>query len=236
MAHGTHDVPAAQAGRPCAEPRRVCPSRCDRIAGAGGGGVYAICSDVHNLLLEEGIRMRSCTCRPVHYGAARGRAPGVDTAEVVKSLVFYMDDEPTLVLVPGSTVADEDASGPPWLSHVRLAKAQEVLAVTGTVGAGPPRLATSCLWSLTRARSCRRSFTAAAPPPPCSSCAAKTCAASWRRAWRLSRVSSEGATTTWVAVPRACAADSKHRLAAQGGEREGERWRGTITLWAQAAV
>ena len=99
------------------------------------------CSDVHNLLLEEGISHEILHLPALSTTAQRAaELLGVATAEVVKSLVFYVDDAPTLVLVPGDAVADEDrlraALG---CRHVRLARAQEVLAVTGyRRGAVPP--------------------------------------------------------------------------------------------------
>ena len=99
------------------------------------------CSDVHNLLLEEGIPHEILHLPALSTTAQRAaELLGVATAEVVKSLVFYLDDTPTLVLVPGDAVADEDrllaAMG---CRRVRLARAQEVLTLTGyRRGAVPP--------------------------------------------------------------------------------------------------
>ena len=166
------------------------------------------CSDVHNLLLEEGIPHEIVHLPSLSTTAQRAaELLGVDTAEVVKSLVFYMDDEPTLVLVPGNSVADEDRlRSTLGCRHVRLAKAQEVLAVTGyRRGAVPPcGLATS--------------LPVVADPsafvPPVVYCGGGTTTTMLKlrsedlrrlvapRLETIAAASSEGSTTTWVAVPK----------------------------------
>ena len=62
------------------------------------------------------------------------------TAEVVKSLLFWLDGQPTMVLVPGHEVADLDqlrsALG---CTEVKLASGPQVLEITGyRPGAVPP--------------------------------------------------------------------------------------------------
>lgn len=105
------------------------------------------CSDVHNYLLEEGVAHEIVHLPALSKTAQRAaELLGVPTAEVVKSLVFYLDGQPTLVLVPGDTVADlgllHTALG---CAEVKLARGQQVLEVTGyRPGAVPPcGLATS---------------------------------------------------------------------------------------------
>jgi prolyl-tRNA editing enzyme YbaK/EbsC (Cys-tRNA(Pro) deacylase) len=98
-------------------------------------------SDVHNFLVEEGVAHEM-----VHLPALSKTAQkaaellGVPTAEVVKSLLFYLDGAPTLVLVPGDLVADlgllRAALG---CAEAKLATGPQVLKVTGyRPGAVPP--------------------------------------------------------------------------------------------------
>ncbi len=99
------------------------------------------CSDVHNLLLQEGVP-HEIVHLPSSSRTARlaAEALGVSTAEVVKSLVFLLDGRPVLVLVPGASTVDaavltRELGG----SEATLASAEEVLRVTGyRPGAVPP--------------------------------------------------------------------------------------------------
>lgn len=99
------------------------------------------CSDVHNLLLQEGVPHEivhlPSSSRTAQMAA---EALGVQVHEVVKSLVFLLDGRPILVLVPGSSTVDETAlareSGG---ESAVLAKGEEVLRITGyRPGAVPP--------------------------------------------------------------------------------------------------
>jgi prolyl-tRNA editing enzyme YbaK/EbsC (Cys-tRNA(Pro) deacylase) len=65
---------------------------------------------------------------------------GVPVGEIVKSLLFVVDDEPTLVLVPGDArVAADRLAAALGAGRVSLARAQDVLATTGyRIGAVPP--------------------------------------------------------------------------------------------------
>lgn len=99
------------------------------------------CTDVHNFLCEEGIA-HEIVHLPALADTARRAADllGVPLAEVVKTLLFYLDTMPALVLVPGHRQADpqliRSASG---RADVALARPFEVLQLTGfRVGALPP--------------------------------------------------------------------------------------------------
>jgi prolyl-tRNA editing enzyme YbaK/EbsC (Cys-tRNA(Pro) deacylase) len=105
-------------------------------------------SDVHNFLLEEDVAHEM-----VHLPALSRTAQkaaellGVSTDEVVKSLLFYLDGVPTLVLVPGDLVVDlgllRAALG---CAEAKLAVGQQVLGVTGyRPGAVPPFALSSTL-------------------------------------------------------------------------------------------
>ena len=105
-------------------------------------------SDVHNFLLEEDVAHEM-----VHLPALSRTAQkaaellGVSTGEVVKSLLFYLDGAPTLVLVPGDLVVDlgllRAALG---CAEAKLAAGQQVLEVTGyRPGAVPPFALSSTL-------------------------------------------------------------------------------------------
>ena len=99
------------------------------------------CSDVHNTLLEEGVAHEIIHLPALSRTAQRAaELLGVPTAEVVKSLLFWLDGQPTLVLVPGDAVADlgllRAALG---CTEVKLASGQQVLEITGyRPGAVPP--------------------------------------------------------------------------------------------------
>ena len=98
-------------------------------------------SDVHNFLLEEGVAHEILHLPALSKTAERAaELLGVPRAEVVKSLLFYLDGEPTLVLVSGDSVVDTGllraALG---CAQAALARGQQVLDVTGyRAGAVPP--------------------------------------------------------------------------------------------------
>jgi Cys-tRNA(Pro) deacylase len=99
------------------------------------------CSDVHNLLNEQGvdheiIHLPSASKTAQQAAALLGVAP----AEIVKSLIFRLDGAPTLVLVPGDatvdTVALAEALG---VRDAVFARSQDVLELTGyRPGSVPP--------------------------------------------------------------------------------------------------
>jgi prolyl-tRNA editing enzyme YbaK/EbsC (Cys-tRNA(Pro) deacylase) len=99
------------------------------------------CTDVHNFLHEEGVA-HEIIHLPALADTAKRAADllGVPLAEVVKTLLFFLDTRPALVLVPG----DRQAS-PELIRHVSgctevvLARPFEVLQITGfRAGALPP--------------------------------------------------------------------------------------------------
>jgi prolyl-tRNA editing enzyme YbaK/EbsC (Cys-tRNA(Pro) deacylase) len=98
--------------------------------------------DVHNLLSDEGVPHEI-----VHLPSSSSTAQlaadalGVGAEEVVKSLVFVLDDErPVMALVTGDATVDADAlARQAGASRVRLARGPEVRAFTGyRPGAVPP--------------------------------------------------------------------------------------------------
>jgi Cys-tRNA(Pro) deacylase len=100
------------------------------------------CDDVHDELAVNGIPHEilqlSSSSRTAELAA---EALGVDVADVVKSLLFVLDDErPVLALVTGDATVDADALARAMgASEVRLARAREVRESTGYhPGAVPP--------------------------------------------------------------------------------------------------
>jgi len=99
------------------------------------------CSDVHNFLVEKDVP-HEVIHLPALSKTAKAAAEllGVPLREVVKSLVFLLDGQPTLVLVPGDRVAGpqllREATG---CERAVVAKGQQVLDATGYhIGAVPP--------------------------------------------------------------------------------------------------
>lgn len=99
------------------------------------------CSDVHNLLLQEGVP-HEIVHLPALGSTAQmaAEALGVSEHEVVKSLVFLLDGRPLMVLVPGDATVDTAAlSRELGGGEVTLARGQQVLELTGyRPGAVPP--------------------------------------------------------------------------------------------------
>lgn len=99
------------------------------------------CSDVHNLLLQEGVPHEiihlPSSSRTAQLAA---EALGVRVEEVVKSLVFTLDGRPLLALVPGDATVDTDALARELGGGtVALARGEDVLRITGfRPGAVPP--------------------------------------------------------------------------------------------------
>jgi prolyl-tRNA editing enzyme YbaK/EbsC (Cys-tRNA(Pro) deacylase) len=116
------------------------------------------CDDVHDELAANGIPHEmlqlSSSSRTAELAA---EALGVDVADVVKSLLFVLDDErPVLALVTGDATVDADALARAMgASEVRLAGAREVRESTATTPVRCPR----SRWL----RTCRSS-----PTPGCS--------------------------------------------------------------------
>jgi prolyl-tRNA editing enzyme YbaK/EbsC (Cys-tRNA(Pro) deacylase) len=76
------------------------------------------------------------SARTAHEAAA---ACGVRVGQIVKSLLFFADGEPILVLVSGANQADEERLGGLTGRPVRRADAAAVRAVTGyAIGGVPP--------------------------------------------------------------------------------------------------
>jgi len=99
------------------------------------------CSDVHNFLTEQGIP-HEIVQLPARSNTAAKAAHllGVQPEEVIKSLLFIVDDAAVLVLMPGDRNADaervREAVGG---GSCALARPQQVLDITGyRVGAVPP--------------------------------------------------------------------------------------------------
>ena len=99
------------------------------------------CSDVHNLLNEQGVDHEIIHLRSLSKTAQKAAALlGVAPAEIVKSLIFYLDGAPTLVLVPGDATVDTGALARELgAGDVTFARSQDVLELTGyRRGAVPP--------------------------------------------------------------------------------------------------
>ena len=63
---------------------------------------------------------------------AAAKAAGVDTSQIVKSLVFVCDGRPVVALVPGDRRADRDKiARAVGAGKARVAKPDEVVAITG---------------------------------------------------------------------------------------------------------
>ena len=99
------------------------------------------CSDVHNLLAESGVAHEIVQLPAPSKSAARAaELLGVTLSEVIKSLVFFLDGEATLLLVAGDCQASDDlVRAAARCEAVVLAKGPNVLELTGyRVGAVPP--------------------------------------------------------------------------------------------------
>jgi prolyl-tRNA editing enzyme YbaK/EbsC (Cys-tRNA(Pro) deacylase) len=98
-------------------------------------------SDVHNFLLGLGVAHEILHLPARSSTVARAAAQlGVAPSEVVKSLVFMVDGEPHLVLVPGHLSVDAALLAERLgAERVALVKGADVLEITGyRVGAVPP--------------------------------------------------------------------------------------------------
>ncbi len=98
-------------------------------------------SDVHNYLLGLGVAHEILHLPARSSTVARAAAQlGVPESDVVKSLVFLVDDAPYLVLVPGHLAVDTALLAQRLgAERAALAKGQQVLETTGyRVGAVPP--------------------------------------------------------------------------------------------------
>lgn len=99
------------------------------------------CSDVHNVLNEQGVDHEVIHVPALSKTAQQAASLlGVSPAEIVKSLVFFLDGVPTLVLVPGDATVDTVAVRRDLDVHeVKFARGQDVLKLTGyPPGAVPP--------------------------------------------------------------------------------------------------
>jgi len=91
------------------------------------------CSDVHDLLNEQGVDHEIIHLASQSKTAQQAAlALGVAPAEIVKSLVFYLDGVPTMVLVPGDATVDIVALERELdVRAVKFARGQDVLELTG---------------------------------------------------------------------------------------------------------
>ena len=99
------------------------------------------CSDVHNLLNERGVDHEIIHLPSLSKTAQRAAALlDVAPAEIVKSLVFYLDGAPILVLVPGDATVDTVALARVLGARdVTFASGKDVLRLSGYhPGAVPP--------------------------------------------------------------------------------------------------
>jgi Cys-tRNA(Pro) deacylase len=99
------------------------------------------CSDVHNYLEEQGVTHEMLPLSDSSASAERAaELLGVTSREVIKSLLFLVDDVPTLVLVAGDARVDPAAlAAALGARRVSLARPEEVLGATGyRVGGVPP--------------------------------------------------------------------------------------------------
>jgi Cys-tRNA(Pro) deacylase len=99
------------------------------------------CSDVHNVLTELDVAHEIIQLPALSTTAQRAAdLLGVGRHEIVKSLLFLLDGQPTLVLVPGDRTADpERLKTLAGCKKATLARGAQVLDVTGyRVGSVPP--------------------------------------------------------------------------------------------------
>jgi Cys-tRNA(Pro) deacylase len=99
------------------------------------------CSDVHNVLIDAGIPHEIVQLsRHCRTAARAAELLGVPVAEVVKSLVFLVDEAPLLVVVPGDATVDTARLADALGAHqATLARGPQVLEATGyKTGAVPP--------------------------------------------------------------------------------------------------
>jgi Cys-tRNA(Pro) deacylase len=99
------------------------------------------CSDVHNALVELDVAHEIIQVPALSTTAQRAAdLLGVRLDEIVKSLLFLLDGQPVLVLVPGDRTADpERLKTLAGCRKVTLARGAQVLDVTGyRVGSVPP--------------------------------------------------------------------------------------------------
>ncbi len=91
------------------------------------------CSDVHNYLEEQGVTHEMLPLPDSSASAERAaELLGVTSREVIKSLLFLVDDVPTLVLVAGDARVDPAAlAAALGARRVSLARPEEVLGATG---------------------------------------------------------------------------------------------------------
>ena len=98
-------------------------------------------SDVHNFLNEQGVDHEMIHLPSISKTARQAALLlGVAPAEIVKSLVFYADGAPLLVLVPGDATVDTVALDRELgAREVKLVRGRDVLELTGyRSGAVPP--------------------------------------------------------------------------------------------------
>src|SRR5665648_858436 len=122
VVHGFHGgmVPAASE-----------PDKHARLARLSEEATMRSCSDVHNLLNEQGVDHEIIHLPSLSKTAQRAASLlGVAPAEIVKSLVFYLDGAPTLVLAPGDATVDTVALARELgVRDVTFARGHDVLTV-----------------------------------------------------------------------------------------------------------
>ncbi len=97
--------------------------------------------DVHNFLISQGTLHEICLLGGPAMTAERASAlMGINLAEIVKSVIVFVDGEPLLVLVPGDKRANyKRIKKYLGAKRVRLALPEEVVEITGyVIGATPP--------------------------------------------------------------------------------------------------
>jgi len=99
------------------------------------------CSDVHNYLMEQDVP-HEVLHLPALARTARAASEllAVPLADVVKTLVFLLDDKPTLVLIAGDQVADaKRLAAVTGALEVAQVRGKQVFDITGyRAGAVPP--------------------------------------------------------------------------------------------------
>ncbi len=97
--------------------------------------------DVHNFLISKGTLHEICLLGGPAMTAERVSALiRINLAEIVKSVIVFVDREPLLVLVPGDKRASyKRIKKYLGAKRVRLALPEEVVEITGyVIGATPP--------------------------------------------------------------------------------------------------
>jgi Ala-tRNA(Pro) deacylase len=95
---------------------------------------------VTNLLKDKGIEYKEITHEPVRSSQEAAKVRNSDLSLGAKALIFFADDDPILIVVPGDKKVDTNAFKKAFgVRDMRFATSAEVLDMTGIeIGAIPP--------------------------------------------------------------------------------------------------